>query len=88
MCIANSLELLQTAAYVNTWYQQSFNEGNLPTFRFNKKQPSCKKVYGSQECCCEKRCEIQSSGQEGKLQGCNGKNFNNNSDEFGANPQF
>jgi len=30
-----------------------------------QKQPSCKKkVCGPQECRCEKRCEIQSGGQE------------------------
>jgi len=28
------------------------------------KQPSCKKGCSLQECCCEKRCEIQSGGQE------------------------
>jgi len=27
------------------------------------KQFSCTKVCGPQECCCEKRCEIQSGGQ-------------------------
>jgi len=30
----------------------------------NPKQPSCKKSMRPQECCCEKRCEIQSGGQE------------------------
>ena len=30
----------------------------------NPKQPSCKKSVQPQECCCEKRCEIQSGGQE------------------------
>jgi len=29
----------------------------------NPKQPSCKKVCDPQKCC-EKRCEIQSDGQE------------------------
>jgi len=32
--------------------------------KFNPKQPSCKKVCSPQECCCEKRCEIKSGGQE------------------------
>jgi len=33
--------------------------------KFNPKQPSCKKKLCSpQECHCEKRCEIQGSGQE------------------------
>jgi len=40
-------------------------------------------VSGPQECCCEKRCEIQSGGQEMAVMV--GKNFNNNnSGEFGA----
>ena len=30
----------------------------------NPKQPSCKKVCGSQEGCCDKRCETQCDGQE------------------------
>ena len=30
----------------------------------NQLQPSCKKVCGPQECCCEKRFEIQSGSQE------------------------
>jgi len=30
----------------------------------NPKQPAVKKGCGPQECCCEKRCEIQSGGQE------------------------
>jgi len=30
----------------------------------NPKQPSCKKSVWPQECCCEKRCEIQSGSQE------------------------
>jgi len=31
----------------------------------NPKQPSCKKsVHSPKECCCEKRCEIQSGSQE------------------------
>jgi len=29
-----------------------------------KSNPAVKKVCGSHECCCEKRCEIQSGGQE------------------------
>jgi len=27
-------------------------------------RPAVKKVCGPQECCCEKRCEIQSGSQE------------------------
>jgi len=30
----------------------------------NTKQPSCKKVFASQEGYCEKQCEIQGGGQE------------------------
>jgi len=30
----------------------------------NPKQPSCKIVCSPQECCFEKRCKIQSGGQE------------------------
>jgi len=30
----------------------------------NPNPPAVKKVYGPQECCCEKICEIQSGGQE------------------------
>jgi len=36
----------------------------LQKVKSNPKQPSCKKGCGPQECCCEKRCEIQSGGQE------------------------
>jgi len=41
-------------------------------------------VCGPQECCCEKRCEIQSGGQEMAMMVAKGKIFNNNSGEFGA----
>jgi len=34
------------------------------TYYLIQKQPSCKKMCGPQEFCCEKRCEIQSGGQE------------------------
>jgi len=44
--------------------------------------PAVKKACGPQECCCKKRCEIQSGGQE---MAAKGKNFNyDNSGEFGA----
>ena len=34
-----------------------------------KSNPTIKKVCGLQECCCEKRCEIQSGGQEMAVMG-------------------
>jgi len=43
-------------------------------------------VCGPQECCCEKRCEIQSGGQEMAVMVHKliKKFINNNSGEFGA----
>ena len=43
---------------------QLYNMKLQKEVKSNPKQPSCKKSGWPQECCCEKRCEIQSGSQE------------------------
>ena len=68
MHVHNNITLLRTYKQKtnNNKYVicQLYNMKLQKEVKTNPKQPSCKKVCSPQECCCEKRCEIQSGGQE------------------------
>jgi len=72
MHVHNNIKTFHTAT-LYLWIRQttaSVWSANFVICNYKKKwnliqkQPSCKKVCGPQECCCEKRCEIQGGGQE------------------------
>ena len=54
--------LLRTSLYCGPHTQEQLLF--CSKYKSNPKQPGCKKSVRPQECCCEKRCEIQSCGQE------------------------
>ena len=70
MHVHNNIKTFYTATYKEKTNNnkhvicQLYNMKLQKEVKSNPEQPSCKKSVWPQECCCEKRCEILSSGQE------------------------